>query len=502
MQLDPAVCERARQSRDARFDGRFFIGVVTTGVYCRPICPVKAPKAENVCFYASAAAAAEAGFRPCLRCRPERSAGTPDLSERTPTVHRALRLIGEGEAEEGGVDRLATLVGVTPRHLSRLFHKHLGASPISVIRTRRLHFAKRLIDETDLPMTTVAFSAGFGSLRRFNATFRDLYDRTPTELRGLGSAKHRSGKSGIFDLRLAYRPPFDWDSLLDFLRPRATPGVEEVTADEYRRTFRSGRLEGTVAIEGTLRATHQPEGRAIRVRVRCNDSQPLLEIVERTRRLFDLGAEMGAIIEQLGGDESVGPLISIRPGLRVPGAWDGFELAVRAILGQQVTVKGATTLAGRLARTFGDALQEEDGGLEVIFPSAEVLLDADLESIGLPRTRAHAIRSLARAVAGGKLNLDSSRPPEEVMAQLSSLPGIGDWTAQYVALRALGDPDAFPSSDLGLLKAASNGRTRVRPAELREIAEAWRPWRGYAALHLWQMNGATHKRPAQQGEIR
>lgn len=489
MELDPEVCERARQSRDPRFDGRFFIGVKTTGIYCRPVCPVKAPKAKNIRFYPSAAAASEDGFRPCLRCRPEISAGTPDQASTSATVNRALRLIGDGEAEEGGVARIASLVKVTPRHLSRLFHEHLGASPVAVIRTRRLHFAKRLIDETDLPMSTVAFSAGFGSLRRFNATFQDLYGRTPTELR-----RRRQGRSGAtdstdFGFRLSYRPPFDWSSLLAFFEPRVTPGVEEIREGSYHRTFSFGEHQGHLSV------AHHPAHHALELRVRTSDSTSLLEIVERVKRIFDLGAETVSIADHLRRDERLREAVNRLPGLRVPGSWEGFELAVRAILGQQVTVKGATTLAGRLARTFGTALREPCGTLTTIFPCPAQLTEGDLSTIGLPKARARTIQTLARAVRDGNIRFDWTSTSAELIHDLVKLPGIGDWTAQYVAMRALGEPDAFPSSDLGLLRALKNGTRRMTPRRLEERAEAWRPWRAYAAMTLWNKNNLERVGP-------
>ncbi len=480
MHLDPAICERARLSRDPRFDGRFFIGVLTTGIYCRPVCPVKAPKAKNVRFYPTAAAAAEGGFRPCLRCRPEVSAGTPSLIGTSATIHRALRLIGEGEAEEGGVARLAHLLEMTPRHLNRLFHQELGASPLAVIRTRRLHFAKRLIDETTLPMATVAFSAGFGSLRRFNATFQELYGRTPSELRRFGGRRDENPQPGQLVFRLGYRPAFDWETLLGFLQPRATPGVEEVIGDVYRRGFRLGKSEGSLEVRNL------PESNAVELRVKTEDSLHLLEIVERVKRIFDLGAETGIITSHLRQDASLRRRVDRRPGLRVPGAWDGFELAVRAILGQQVTVKGATTLAGRLAETFGKPLDQSTGGLKTLFPTPQQLAEEDLTVIGIPRARAAAIRNLASAVAKGSVGFDSTRNPAVAVEELTALAGIGDWTAQYIAMRAFGEPDAFPASDLGLLQAAANGGGRLSAAELRHKAESWRPWRAYAAMHLWQ----------------
>ena len=486
MHLDPAICERARLSRDPRFDGRFFIGVLTTGIYCRPVCPVKTPKAKNVRFYPTAAAAAEGGFRPCLRCRPEISAGTPSLAGTSATIHRALRLIGDGEAEEGGVARLADLLGMTPRHLNRLFHQELGASPLAVIRTRRVHFAKRLLDETDLPMATVAFSAGFGSLRRFNATFQELYGRTPSELRRSRGRRDRLPQQDHLIFRLGYRPAFDWEALLAFLRPRATPAVEEVGADVYRRGFRLGKSQGTLEVRNL------PESNAVELRVETEESLHLLEIVERVKRIFDLGAETGMISTHLRQDDTLRRRVDRRPGLRVPGAWDGFELAVRAILGQQVTVKGATTLAGRLAETFGEPLDDHGSGLTTFFPTSEALAEVDLTVIGIPRARARAIGTLAQAVAEGRVGFDSTRSPVVAIEQLIALPGIGDWTAQYIAMRAFGEPDAFPAGDLGLQQAAANGNGRLSTEELRRKAESWRPWRAYAAMHLWvATQGAT-----------
>lgn len=494
MRLDPEVCERARQSRDPRFDGRFFIGVKTTGIYCRPICPVRMPKAENVTFFPTAAAAAAAGFRPCLRCRPELSAGTSSVAGTSRTVRRALRLIERGEADDGGVAAIARITGVTARHLGRLFQQELGASPLAIVRTRRLHFAKRLLDETDLSMSDVAYSSGFRSLRRFNAVFRETYGRTPTEIRsasrrrGIGPAPKPEpvGCEAVevdvrpsFTFRLDYRPPLDWVALLDFLRPRVTPGVEAVTGDEYRRTFRLG------GAGGTLHVRPVPDKPALELMVSICGAHRLLEVVERVRHMCDLGAEPDSIASTLHQDALLRPRITRRPGLRVPGAWDGFELAVRAILGQQVTVRGATTLAGRLAETFGEPLPPANG-LACTFPTPERLADADLTVIGLPKARANAIGHLARAVAGDSLALQPGGDPDDVVETLLALPGIGDWTAQYVCMRALGEPDAFPSSDLGLLKAVGEGRGAAAARSLRDRSETWRPWRAYAAMHLWQ----------------
>ena len=480
LRIDPDVCERARLSRDARFDGRFFTAVRTTGVYCRPVCPVRAPKRENVSYFVSAAAAAEAGFRPCLRCRPELSAGTPDWSNGPTAVGRALRLIAEGAAEEGGVGHVADRLGITPRHLNRLFHEHLGASPLAVIRTRRLHVAKRLIDDTDLRLADVAFAAGFGSVRRFNATFQELYARSPGELRRNARRLRPTRPEEEFVFRLSYRPPLDWRSLIGFLGPRATPGVEIVRGGRYRRLVRLGERPAVVEVS-TVKG--KP---ALELRVRSEDSSHLLQLAERTRRVFDLGADPQLIRRHLARDPRLRPWLPRRFGSRVPGAWDGFEVTVRAILGQQISVKAATTLAGRIASHCGDPVVTDCEGLTHLFPTPDALADANLDGLGVTGRRIETIRAVAGAVCDGRLSFDIARP-ERLLESLQQIPGIGAWTAQYVAMR-LGEPDAFPSSDLGLLKSrASEGATT--PRELEERAEAWRPWRAYAAIVLWNSYG-------------
>jgi len=360
--LNPAACERARLARDARFDGRFFTAVVSTGIYCRPVCPAPSPKPANVRYYPSAAAAAEAGFRPCLRCRPEASPGTPGWTGAPSSVSRGLKLIAESALDEGSVEDLAAKLGMGSRHLRRLFLEHLGATPVAIAQTRRVHFAKRLIDETDLPMTEVAMASGFGSIRRFNATFRGLYGRCPSELRR-HEALHAPGQ---YEFRLEYRPPYDWDSLISFLSARATPGIERVTPEEYHRTITLDGEAGTITVRPT-------RGHALALHIPLPRPASLFRIVARVRRMFDLGADPAAISAALKRDPHLRPLIAERPGLRVPGCWDGFELAVRAVLGQQVSVKGATTLAGRLASAFGT-----DTGEGILFPTAESLADADL----------------------------------------------------------------------------------------------------------------------------
>jgi AraC family transcriptional regulator, regulatory protein of adaptative response / DNA-3-methyladenine glycosylase II len=479
MQLDHRTCYRARMTRDARFDGRVFIGVLTTGIYCRPICPTPHCKERNVRYFSSAAAAAEAGFRPCLRCRPECSPGTPAWMGSSATVSRALRLISESPLEDGGLDGLAGRLGVSSRHLRRLFVQHLGAPPSQMVLTRRLHFVKKLIDETTLPMQQVALAGGFKTVRRFNAAIRRVYDRTPTQIRKLA---HRVADEpeNEYVFRLRFRPPFDWNGILEFLRPRATPGVETVEQGCYRRTI------SVNGCTGFIEASLEENTSAIAVRIRLADPRWLFLVVERLRRMFDLNAYPSEIEARLGGDPLLARQVAANPGLRVPGCWDGFELAVRAILGQQVTVKGATTLAGRLAYEFGSPVTT-CRGLTRLFPTPQALAHEDLTKIGLPGARANSIRALARAVADGHISFAADVDLNAFLARFRELPGIGEWTAQYVAMRAFGDPDAFPSSDLGLLRGASI----PRPKELEKRSIVWRPWRAYAAMYLWR--GAAEK---------
>ena len=474
MLLDITTCSRARKTRDPRFDGRFFVGVLTTRIYCRPICPARPPKEENVRYFATAAAAAEAGLRPCLRCRPEASPGTPAWVGTSATVSRALRLIGESALEDGGVETLSARLGIGSRHLRRLFLQHLGASPVTVAQTRRLHFAKRLLNESRLPMHQVALASGFGSVRRFNACFQKTYKRSPTQLRKFGQ-RHLALAQDEYRFSLRYRPPYDWQALLEFLAPRATPGVEAIVNGVYRRTFS---LHGHC---GWMEVALDPSSSAINLRIYYPQPRWLFFIVERVRSMFDLAADPEQFARQARRDPMLASRVAARPGLRIPGSWDGFELAVRAVLGQQVTVRGATTLAGRLVREFGTPFVGPEG-LTRLFPTAEKLAEGDLSRIGLPRARAHTIRSLARAVADGKLSF-SGVDVQDFLARFCELPGIGNWTAQYVAMRGLSEPDAFPAGDLGLLRAAGLQHAR----ELEARAEAWRPWRAYAAMYLWQI---------------
>lgn len=472
MHLDRRACDRARRSRDARFDGRFFIAVKTTRIYCRPICPARTPKDENIVYFPSAAAAEAAGYRPCLRCRPEAAPGTPAWHGTSAVVSRGLKLIGDGALDGGSVEALAGRLGVTGRHLRRLFLQHLGATPLDVATTRRLHFAKKLIDETALPMSHVAAASGFGSVRRFNGQIQRVYSRTPTQLRTLaGRLVFADPKR--YQFRLAYRPPYDWETVLAFLRARATPGVEAVDDSSYRRTIAVDAKTGTIAVSCDV-SRH-----SLVLDVRFPDPGRLLFVVERIRRMFDLGADPLVIAEHLGADPLLRTRLDAHPGIRVPGTWDGFEVAVRAVIGQQISVAAATTMAGRLAEMFGTQVTAEDSArLERLFPTPSQLATAPVERVGLIAARADTIRRLARETLEGRLVFDRS----DAIPALRSITGIGEWTAGYVAMRALGEPDAFLAGDLVLCRAAGGLARR----ELDQLAESWRPWRAYAVMLLWQ----------------
>lgn len=479
MNLDLQTCSRARLSRDPRFDGKFFIAVLGSRVYCRPICPAPTAKEKNCRYFATAAAAAEAGFRPCLRCRPECSPGTPAWIGTSNTVSRALRLIGESGLEDGGIENLAERVGIGSRHLRRLFIRHLGASPSAVAQTRRLQFAKKLIDETRLPMSEVALASGFGSVRRFNAAIRKIYKRTPTQIRRLVRQKQLQPENQyLFHLR--FRPPYHWKGMLAFLAARATPGVEIVDNESYRRSIF---LNGCA---GYFEVSHDEAHNGLAACVQIGDPRLLYIIIERIRSMFDLNADWPAIAKNLGTDPELAAQLRAEPGLRVPGCWDPFELTVRGILGQQITVKGATALAGRLARSFGQTLSGPNG-LTHLFPEPAALADGKLTSIGLTTKRAETICALARTICDGQISFDRIIDADAFLAKLCNIPGIGAWTAQYVAMRALGEPDAFPSADLGLLRALDLSN----PREIETRADAWRPWRAYAAMYLWSFPNPT-----------
>lgn len=489
MDLQPAACYQAVLARDARYDGRFFTCVKTTGIYCRPVCPARPPHFENCCFVPSAAAAQEAGFRPCLRCRPESSPGLGAWCGTSNTVKRALRLIDDGALDHGDINALADRLGVGERQLRRLFKQHVGAAPIAVAQTRRVLLAKQLIHQTPLPMTDVALASGFGSVRRFNETFLQLYNRPPGELRRLGHASNAPGR-GI-TLLLPYRPPYDWPAILAFLQTRAIPGVEQVDDDRYRRVIE---LDGTT---GTLQVSHAPKQQALRVTVHFAELRALQTIVARVRRIFDLEADPVAIGTSLSRDALLAPLVAARPGLRVPGAWDGFELAVRGVLGQQITVAAATRLAGKLVAAIGRPLAGLDAapGLTHAFPGPDAFTQPVIEALGMPRTRAATLVNLATAVQADPHLFEQRDSLVEAVSRLRELPGIGEWTAQYIAMRALRESDAFLAGDVALQRIVAVNDQRPRAAQLLARAEAWRPWRAYAVLHLWTADGASPSQP-------
>jgi AraC family transcriptional regulator of adaptative response / DNA-3-methyladenine glycosylase II len=468
--LDPELCYRALLTRDARFDGRFFTGVSTTGIYCRPVCPAQTPKWENVTFYPSAAAAEVAGFRSCLRCRPERA---PSTAPGHPLVERAMAIIAEGHDPDG--PDLAERLGLGARQLRRLFAAHLGASPKAVMQTRRNLLARQLVVETDLPLTDVALAAGFDSLRRFNHVFLTLYGQPPSLMRR-SATRARDGRG--LTLSLPYRPPYDWPGIIAVLKAHAIPGVEVVTDDAYARIITLGGHHGTVVIS--------PGGAdSLSARIDFPVLRFLPRIVANLRRIFDLAADPGPIDAVLGRDARLAGLVAARPGLRVPGAWNGFELAVRVILGQQVSVAAGSRLAGKLVARFGTPVETMIPGLTGLFPTpARLVAEAEVLSLHLnmPRARAAAIVNLARAATDAPDLLERGEGLETSVHRLSAVPGIGPWTAQCIALFALREPDAFPPRDVGLQRALG-----LTDRQLMARTDAWRPWRAYAAMHLWMV---------------
>jgi len=477
--LDPRVCERARLTRDARFDGLFFIAVTSTGIYCRPVCPAPSPRARNVRYYDSAAAAAAAGFRPCLRCRPEAAPGSPLHRAKSELVAGALRLIEQGALDAGSLPELAARVGVGERHLRRLFAEEIGASPLDVAATRRLLFAKQLLTETALPVAQVADASGYASLRRFNAAFVATYGKPPRDFRR-GPPARRDGETGSLVLRIPYRAPYDFEHLLAFYGRRTIPGVESVDAHAYRRSVV---VDG---VPGWFEVAAMPGDDALALRVHHPSSSAIGTIVARVRRMFDVDADPRALALALRTDPLLKPLLRRWPGQRLPGAWDGFELAVRAVLGQQVSVAAARTLAARVAAAYGTAYADGGArGVGVLFPTPAALVDAPLERQGITRARAASIRAIAAAVLDGRVAFGAERPLAAFERELVALPGIGSWTAHYIAMRALAEPDAFPAADLILRRAAGQGRT-LSTRELEAMSQAWRPWRAYAVMLLWR----------------
>ncbi len=475
--LDFERCYRAVESRDARFDGWFITAVRTTGIYCRPSCPTPVrPKRENVSFYPTAAAAQLAGFRACKRCRPDASPGSPEWNVRGDLVGRAMRLIADGTVDRDGVAGLARRLAVSERHLDRLLLRELGAGPLAIARAQRAQAARVLIETTDLPFTDVAFAAGFESIRQFNDTVREVFALTPTALRTAGR-RRADIAHGVLTLRLPYRPPLDWSTLSAWLRARALPGVAEVTGGVYRRTLRLPRGAGVVALE--------PVDTHIRCTLRLESMADLTSAVRQCRRLLDLDADPLSVVEVLSKDRRLSSTVKKRPGLRAPGAVDGTELAIQAVLGQQVSLAAARTLASRLVTANGDVIKIADPTLTHLFPTAEAIAEADLVRLGVPATRRATLRGLARAVVGGSLALDPGADRTETYQQLLRLPGVGEWTAGYIVMRALGDPDTFLASDLGIKKAGARLGIGSNPRAISEHAAAWRPWRSYATHQLW-----------------
>ena len=478
MTLDPSTSYRALRTRDPRFDGLFFVGVTTTGIYCRPVCSARTPRRDRCRFFSTAAAAERDGFRACFVGRPELA---PGLASAPELVSRAVRRIAEGVMNDDPVDALASELGVTARHLRQVMVEQLGVSPVELAQTERLALAKRLLQDSSLSLADLAFASGFGSVRRFNSAFRARFGRSPTSVRRdlEGVAEDSSIR-----LRLDYRPPLAWGALLGFLGQRAIPGIELVESARYQRTVDLGRAQGWVSVE------HHPTRAALVATVSASLLGELMVVAARLRRLFDLDARPTEIDGVLARDELLRPLVKATPGLRVPGAFDGFEMAVRAVLGQQVTVKGAGTLCGRLVSRFASPVKTPVGGLGRLFPSPGRLgavTRAQLSAIGLPGSRARTVLELAEAVTKG-LSLERGVELETSLARLGALFGIGPWTTQYVAMRALGWPDAFPAGDLGVLRALRLDGPRAA----QERSRAWSPWRAYATLHLWStLEGTT-----------
>ncbi len=497
MTLDFDTCYRAVLARDPRFDGRFYTAVTSTGIYCRPVCPARTPARANLRFFPHPGAAEAAGFRACRRCRPEASPGSPDWNVRADLAARAVRLISAGYVDEHGIGGLAARLAVTPRHLHRLLLAELGTGPLALARTARLQTARRLLAETQLPITDVAFASGFSSVRQFNATVLESAGRTPSQLRAAarpagppaGSPAEPPDGGGPLPwlmLRLACREPYDAAALLRFLAARAVPGVEQVSADRYTAAVRTG---GGAAL---IQLLPRPGQGHVLLRARLSQLGGIGPLVAGCRRLLDADADPAAISTVLTADELLAPLVRGRPGLRVPGCFDGFELAVRAVLGQQVSVAAARTFAGRLAARHGTPLPAgvaADGppgpGLSRVFPGPGQLAGADLTGLGLTAARQRTLHALAEAAATGRLDLGPGADPDETAARLAELPGIGPWTISYIRLRTGADPDAFPAGDLGVRRALA----RLGAAAGHDAR--WRPWRGYATLHLWTWAAAA-----------
>ncbi|TXS39192.1 AlkA N-terminal domain-containing protein [Streptomyces sp. OR43] len=481
MHTDTERCVRAVQSKDARFDGWFFTAVLTTRIYCRPSCPVVPPKVENMSFYPSAAACQQAGFRACKRCRPDTSPGSPEWNARADSVARAMRLIRDGVVDREGVPGLATRLGYSARQIERQLLAELGAGPLALARAQRAQTARVLIETTGLPMAEVAFAAGFASIRTFNDTVREVFALAPGELRGRASRSARPPATpGVIALRLPYRAPLNPSNLFGHLAATAVPGVEEWRDGAYRRTLDLPHGHGIVAL------TPHPDH--IACRLALTDPRDLTLAISRCRWLLDLDADPVAVDEQLRADPLLAPLVDRAPGRRVPRTVDGAEFAVRAVLGQQVSTAAARTHAARLVTAHGTPVDDPEGGLTHLFPAPGALAGLDPEQLALPRSRRRTLTTLVGALADGSLRLGTDTDWEKARAELIALPGFGPWTVEVIAMRALGDPDAFLPTDLGIRRAAEQLGLPSTPAALTARAAGWRPWRAYAVQYLWTVD--------------
>ena len=485
--LDQQQCSRARLARDARFDGKFFIAVLSTRIYCRPICRARTSGERSVRYFPTAAAAAEAGFRPCLRCPPECSPGKPVWAGTQNTVSRALQIISENGLEDGGVEGLTERLGVGSRHLRRLFLRHLGATPSAVAQTRRLHFAKKLIDETRLSMGEVALASGFGCVRRFNAAIRKIYNRTPTQIRRL-APRQTNQPENQYVFHLNFRPPYNWKRMLEFLKASATLGVEAVDLECYRRSIA---LHGN---NGYFEVAFDQENYDLTVRLEFGDPRSLFFIIERIRAMFDLDADWEVIAKTLRMEPALARCVQAEAGLRVPGCWNGFELATRAILSQHTSLEATNELARRIVSNFGQEFAPTNG-LSHLFPPPSVLATADLARAGVSKAIADSIRALSRAICNQQIQFERSMDCGDFRARLCEISGIAKSTSQYVAMRALRDPDAFPAGDPDLRQKLGTGTAR----ELERRSEIWRPWRAYAAMLIWQSSGDANSLSASAG---
>jgi AraC family transcriptional regulator of adaptative response / DNA-3-methyladenine glycosylase II len=486
MYEDVERCVRAVRSKDARFDGWFFTAVLTTGIYCRPSCPVVPPKPENMTFYPSAAACQQAGFRACKRCRPDTSPGSPEWDQRADLVARAMRLVGDGVVDREGVPGLARRLGYSTRQIERQLLAELGAGPLALARAQRAQTARLLIETTALPMAQIAFAAGFASIRTFNDTVREVFALSPTELRERAARTpsrqvDSAGTPGVLSLRLPFRAPLNPDNLFGHLAATAVPGVEEWRDGAYRRTLRLPYGHGIVGLT--------PEPDHIGCRLTLSDLRDLPVAISRCRRMLDLDADPVAVDEQLRTDPVLAPLVDKAPGRRVPRTVDEAEFAVRAVLGQQVSTAAARTHAARLVTAHGEPVDDPEGGLTHLFPSPEALAAVDPETLAMPRTRRTTFTTLIRQLADDNVHLGVDSDWAETRDQLLALPGFGPWTVDVIAMRALGDPDAFLPTDLGIRRAAQELGLPSTPAALTARAAAWRPWRAYAVQYLWATDG-------------